>query len=146
MDSRLQLYSDIKAKIEEKVPAIAHIDLWNENVTYIEQEETFPLPALFIEFDTIDWQPVKDDGCGPCTVGYGQIRLHLVTEWGENSYNEGFTLLEKTLDALIGLGSYDSDSSYRVTYPTRSYTNHSHMELLENIEQLKVRYVRRWKE
>lgn len=146
MDPRLQLYNDIKAKIEEKVPAIAHIDLWNENVAYIEQEETFPLPALFIEFDIIDWQPVKHSDAGICTVGYGQIRVHVVTEWSADSYNESFELLEQTLDALLGLGLLDDGCDYRITYPTRSYTNHSHMELLENIDQFKVRYVRWWKE
>lgn len=134
------------ALLHNQVPAIAHIDLWNENLMYIEQEETFPLPALFVEFGTIDWNPVKDGNDGPCTVGYGQIRFHLVTEWGEGSYPESFTLLEQAMNALINLGSYDSDSSYRISYPTQTYTNHSHLGLLENIEQLKVRYVRRWKE
>lgn len=35
---------------ESGQPLIRHIDLWNEQVEFIEQEEPFDTPAVFIEF------------------------------------------------------------------------------------------------
>lgn len=37
-------------------PLIRHIDLWNEQVEFIEQEEPFDTPAVFIEFRPVQWR------------------------------------------------------------------------------------------
>lgn len=145
MDARLEMFTAIKSMVEEMVPEIQHFDMWNENVVYAEQDEAYPLPALFLEFDKIEWSPAKNGTChgqqlDVMSVGVGHVRFHLVTEWGEGSYDKGFTLLGKLFKALIEHRPYDS--SWKICYPNASYTNHSHMELLENIEEAKAGYIR----
>ena len=38
--------------------AIKHIDLWNHNVEFLEQEAPWPRPAVFIEFVPFKWHAV----------------------------------------------------------------------------------------
>ena len=38
--------------------AIKHIDLWNHNVEFIEQEENWARPAVFVEFRPIRWNAI----------------------------------------------------------------------------------------
>ena len=54
---------------------IKHIDLWNHNVEFIEQEENWARPAVFVEFKPIKWAGM----CGGCrlTVG-GQTKFACV--------------------------------------------------------------------
>ena len=40
--------------------AIKHIDLWNHNVEFIEQEENWERPAVFVEFCPIRWNAIVD--------------------------------------------------------------------------------------
>ena len=37
---------------------INHIDLWNHNVEFIEQEENWSCPAVFVEFSPIEWNEI----------------------------------------------------------------------------------------
>lgn len=145
MDARLEMFEAIKELVEEQIPEIKHFDMWNENVVYAEQDEAYPLPALFLEFGKIEWNPVKNgtfqgQRLDAMSVGFGPVRFHLVTEWGEGSYHQGFALLGKLLQAMIENDTHDV--SWKISYPNASYTNHSHMELLENIEEVKAKYVR----
>lgn len=117
--------------------AIKHIDLWNHNVEFIEQEEQWDRPAVFIEFAPIDWkQPVKIPGDyrGDCIV-----HLHVVTDWHGSSAAgsdfkskslEVFDLLDSLLFVLDGL----TGESFSRFHLISSRTNHNHDELLENIE------------
>lgn len=36
-------------------PVIKTFDLWNEQVSFLEQEEAFETPAVFIEFRPVKW-------------------------------------------------------------------------------------------
>ena len=42
---RQELFSMVKAILEKTVPEVKHIDLWNHNVEFIEQEDAVP-PCL----------------------------------------------------------------------------------------------------
>ena len=42
----------------EKERAIKHIDLWNHNVEFIEQEAAWERPAVFIEFVPFKWKAI----------------------------------------------------------------------------------------
>ena len=46
-------------KEENGNPVIRHIDLWNEQVEFIEQEEPFDTPAVFIEFRPVQWRTLR---------------------------------------------------------------------------------------
>ena len=57
MDGRLSLYNNTKRVINLKVPEVQHVDLYNENVEYVDEESPWERPAVFIEFDDIEWRP-----------------------------------------------------------------------------------------
>lgn len=134
---RKEIYQSIVATLLERVPSIQHIDLWNRNVEFIEQEEAWPRPAVFVEFAAVDWQP---------TVGRqyyttkGTVLLHVVTDW-KGSASAGspfmaeslavFDLLNEIHMALRGLE--DPPHFYHLEL-TGSRTNHDHEDLLENVE------------
>lgn len=50
---REELFEAIKTAMADT--EVKHIDLWNHNVEFLEQEDAWPLPALFVEFGEITW-------------------------------------------------------------------------------------------
>ena len=129
------------AETEDDVPkgwarAIKHIDLWNHNVEFIEQEENWERPAVFVEFQPIQWNAIQP---GAEYRAEPLVSLHVVTDWQGSSAAdsewrdkslEEFELLEeihKLLKLLDGETFLEFDL-------VGSSTNHNHDELLENIE------------
>ena len=118
--------------------AIKHIDLWNHNVEFIEQEEQWERPAVFVEFHPVQWRQVKTGS----SIDYrtrSRVSLHVVTDWQGSAAAcsefrekslEVFDLLDAIHMMLRGL----SGSSYNGFDLVESLTNHNHDELLENIE------------
>ena len=47
MDGRLNLFSDVKRAIEAQVPDVQHVDLYNENVEYVDEESPWQRPAVY---------------------------------------------------------------------------------------------------
>ena len=133
---RQEIYEKIVAAIEEKVPEIKHIDLWNQNVTFIEQEEAWERPAAFIEFLSIGWEPLTGR---PAYKGRGRVQVHVVTDWdGDAVQSNAFKLSDKVAKALSGQkGDYFQGFELQTTY-----TNHNHEELVENIEEFAFRCMR----
>lgn len=118
--------------------AIKHIDLWNHNVEFIEQEEQWERPAVFIEFQPIQWRQVKT-GSSISYTSRCRLSLHVVTDWhGSSSADSEFRekslsyldLLEDIHASLRGL----SGQSFNSLDLVESLTNHNHDELLESIE------------
>ena len=58
-------------------PLIKHIDLWNEQVEFIEQETPFATPAIFIELMPFNWQTLGGNAqrCSPT------IRFHIIQQY-----------------------------------------------------------------
>lgn len=54
-----ELYTELCTLITTKVPAIKWIDLWHNQVNFLEQEHQFPAPAVFLNFRIVD---AKDMG------------------------------------------------------------------------------------
>lgn len=129
--TRKELYNAIEARIRETVPDVKHIGLWNHNVEFIEDEQAWERPAVFVEFGQIDWVLLKDNS----HRGTGKVRLHVVTDWSDD---EPFALTDKIVEAVDGL---DGEKFYGMTVLT-TYTNHNHEELVESIEEFAVRYFR----
>ena len=42
MDGRLSLFNNTKRVINLKVPEVQHVDLYNENVEYVDEESALP--------------------------------------------------------------------------------------------------------
>lgn len=72
-------------------PVIRTFDLWNEQISFLEQEEPFDAPAVFIEF-----RPVKWTGGGTQTADV-TLRLHIVTPW-KGSSREGGGFQQQALE------------------------------------------------
>lgn len=120
---------------------IKHVDLWNNNVEFIEQDEVWDRPAVFIEFGKIEWKKNKGSGERYCD---SSLILHVVTDWkGSASSNsvvredslEAFDLLDDIHKLLEGFKGGDPivDGFEKMTL-MESGTNHNHEDLIENIE------------
>lgn len=53
MEYWTDLYKEIAARITANLPEIVWVDLWHEQVNYLTEELPFPVPAVFLAFDTI---------------------------------------------------------------------------------------------
>ena len=125
------LCSELKA-----IDLIKHIDLWNHNVEFIEQEENLERPAVFVEFCPIQWNAIVP---GVEYRAEPLIKLHIVTDW-EGSSADGSELQEDALKVfdlpgliharLAGL----SGGTFLELDLVESDTNHNHEDIVESIE------------
>lgn len=123
---------------------IKTFDLWNEQVSFIEQEEAFDTPAVFIEF-----LPVKWVGGGTQQADV-TLRLHIVTAWNGSARDgntfqqqtlERFNLLDRIDSHLFNLTGDDKRTSFCTFRRTGSSTNHNHEELVEDITDFTCRVI-----
>ncbi len=134
---RKELYNALCERLKTVADgAIKYIDLWNHNVEFIEQEEGWERPAVFVEFAPIQWNAIQTG------VEYRSeplIRLHVVTDWeggtsSDSPYKddslEVFDLTDEIAKALIGM----EGETFKELDLVGSETNHNHEEILENIE------------
>ncbi len=115
---------------------IPHIDLWNHNVEFIEQEENWARPAVFVEFCPVRWNAIVPG------VEYRAepfVNLHIVTDWA-GAASEGSDFKEEAL-AVFDLPeliheklSCMEGDTFKVFDLAESRTNHDHEDIVENIE------------
>lgn len=114
-------------------PVIKHIDLWNHNVEFLEQEAMWPRPAVFIEICPIKWNAIVP---GIEYRAESQIKFHIVTDWAETISDENagaismLDLPEHIHEALAGL----EGKTFMELSLIESQTNHNHEDIVENIE------------
>lgn len=116
--------------------AIKYIDLWNHNVEFIEQEEQWERPAVFVEFQPIQWNAVWNGVDYRATPA---VNLHVVTDW-QGSSAAGSEWREKSLEVFDLLDAMHlqlvnrKGKTFQVFDLVESRTNHNHEELIESIE------------
>lgn len=142
MDPRQGLYSTVRNLLTNHVEDIQYIDLWNENVDFMEEDSEYALPAVFIEFGPIDWQPLTPSGSGVWDKGEGEVRLHIVTGWSSEAYAEAWNLTEQVTETLRGVAG----ELFGMFYPSQSLTCHSYKDVLENVEVYGVKFYRRYED
>lgn len=116
--------------------AIKHIDLWNHNVEFIEQEENWERPAVFVEFKPISWnaiQPGMEYRAEPI------VNLHVVTDWqGSSAAGSEFqTESLKVFDLLEAIHmqlTCRRGKTFLQFDLVGSSTSHNHEEIIENVE------------
>lgn len=125
---RTELYNRIKNALLNDLTGeqIKHVDLWNQNVQFIDQEAAWPMPAVFIEFMPIAYEQVRN-GAPRC---HSTINLHVVTDWTVQSAAEIFILCDMIADVLDG----STGTRYHHLIRTGSVTNHNHEEIVESVE------------
>ena len=135
----LQIQEHLERLTDDKGEALVKTyDLWNEQVDFIEEEEPFARPAVFLEF-------MLSAATQTATV---PIRLHIVTDWKGSSRKgskyqqqtlERFSLLEKISRHLHNFQGNDGSVFFDMFRRTASDTNHNHSELIEDIEEYTFR-------
>ena len=71
---RKQIFLAVANAIAE-VPGVEYVDLWNNQVQMLNGGSTFPLNAVFIEFEAVEW---KQQNMG-ARRGALAVRLHVIT-------------------------------------------------------------------
>lgn len=121
---------------EDVARVFPHIDLWNHNVEFIEQEENWERPAVFVEFTPIHWNAIVP---GVEYRAEPVIKLHVVTDW-EGAASDGGKFKEKALEVfdlpklLHKALSCFSGEHFLEFDLVESQTNHNHEDIVENIE------------
>jgi len=122
MEIRTEIYGSLRDALGS-VGEVAHVDLWNRNVSYIEQEVAWPRPAVFVEFQPIRWEPLTG---GASYMTHGKLLLHIVTDWDMACWE----LSRVVAEALHGL----SGEHFDWLRLEESETNHNHEEIVETID------------
>lgn len=142
-----KIYKDVAGILMNGLDgAVRHVDLWNEQVAFIEEEVPFDFPAVFVQFGQIDWRAVNI-GSGLCWRGECAVSLHIVDRWpgsaavGSDEADAALGVFElakgihKKLEGVTGDG-YDG---LRLV---SSIVNHNHEDIIENIEVYKTKLYR----
>lgn len=113
-----------------------HFDLWNQQLEYLDEEQPFDTPAVFIEFLPIQWRH-QSRGTRDATLS---INLHIVTRRNfptraEQQYaTEALGFLE-LLDAVnLCLHGHKGENFGALTEQL-SITDNNFDELMHSIEQ-----------
>lgn len=116
---------------------VPYVDLWNDQVNLLGGGTAFETPAVFVEFEQIDW---KQQNAGT-RRGDIPVRLHIVTRavaaHGVHDQRMGdvlavFDLINAINAKMQGLRG-EGFAGFQLT---TSATNHNHAELVENVERL----------
>lgn len=130
---RKTVYNAIAAALEA-VPGVAHVGLWNSQLLHAGEEQPFAVPAVFIEFDPIEWRHLLH-GVREAAMG---VRLHVVTDSRVGTWAEAvgaFALLDRINAALHGLHRVEADGSAMDALTLEaSATDHDFGELRDDVE------------
>lgn len=130
-------------------PFFKHFDLWNQQVEFLEQETPFNTPAVFVEFDPINW---KTTG-GKLQEAEITIKLHIVTPWYANTpantpseqrtqaleYLTIPSLVVAAMQGLVIAPPNDSVIGFSNTWTReQSIVNHNHEHYVDSVEVYKT--------
>lgn len=134
---RKELYGRLRSMLldEENGLGIKHVDLWNHNVDFIEQETVWDRPAVFIEFCPIRWEAHQR---GVSYRAEALVKLHIVTDWVERLDTQGGDSeglddldLSEAIHGVIGCMDGEKFSGFDIVETT---TNHNHEDIVESID------------
>jgi hypothetical protein len=127
---RKQLYNFISGQLLAiQGQPVKHIDIWNNQVAFIEEEQPFPTPAVFIEFQPINWR-FQGNAVREAQVSFN---LHVVTDSRTGNWSQAievFDLLDAINRQLHGAHTDGIDALTSLT----STTDNLFGELMHNIE------------
>lgn len=110
---------------------IKHVDLWNNQIAFIEEEAPFATPAVFIEFAPIRWNNI---GGGEYSADVS-VRLHVVTDSRAGKWSDAVGAFRLTGSILGAMNlAYDKTEQIGEFVLTDSVTDSLFGELMHNIE------------
>lgn len=133
---RKQIFLAISTALTDNVTDVKFIDLWNENITALAGGAAWPTPAVFIEFEPIQWRQ-HQLGNRRAEIA---VRLHVITR--AVKYNgaadsrleqalDYFDLIDQINAAMQGLRG-DNFAAFMLS---ASISCHNHDELIESVER-----------
>lgn len=72
---RKNILKAIAERLSGQVPEVKFIDLWNDQLSVLPTGASWPLPAVFVEFEQIDWHQMANHAR---TADVG-VQLHVIT-------------------------------------------------------------------
>lgn len=132
---RKQIFQAICKRLNDRVPEIRWIDYWNNHLARLDGDPAWPVPAVFVEFEVIEWRQLSH----AVRRGDVAVRLHVVTH-AVGSGSTGavssdmvalFDLTDRIHAAVQGLRG-DNFSAFQQTSST---TPHDHAEWMEGVER-----------
>ncbi|MDT8412687.1 MAG: hypothetical protein RQ875_09515 [Vicingaceae bacterium] len=100
MQNWKDLYTELANIITTKVPAIKWVDLWHNQINFIENEYPFPVPAVFLAFRSNN---ITDQG-----LKVQQLTLQIDVFLYYETFADTFTGSTNQTDALAFLDAFDS--------------------------------------
>lgn len=137
---RKTIYKAIAARLKGASLGIKYISLWNRNTEQLATQKGFRLPAVFVEFEPIQWSQLQSRARSADL----RIRLHIVTETlatpedgskYQDQALEHLDLIESISGAIQGL----CGDGFNGLMLVESTTDHEH----ERIEQNEECYITR---
>lgn len=126
---------------EDAPRLIKHIDLWNQNVEFIEDEQPWDRPAVFIEFGEIQWSTIG--GASVLLRGVCPVTLHVVTDWmggtadGEATRQASVASMDLSEKISAEVLKIRGESFHNIKLES-SAPNHNHEDIIESIERYSV--------
>lgn len=140
---RSQIYHLLKSfllsiKDDEEKSIIQHVDVWNNQLAFVEEEKPFSTPAVFVEFAPIHWK-LQTRGVLDAEV---DITLHIVTDSRVGKWDdalEAFDLIDNKIPPVLArirkiAPTYSIGAFTRIS----SDSDHDHGELQDNTEVYRV--------
>ena len=112
---------------------------------FIEQEDAWERPAVFVEFGRIIWDSLMG---GREWRGRCEVRLHVVTDWkGSSNYDsenleESLSVFDLLKEIQLKVTGMSGETFCNVRF-IASDTNHNHEDIVENIEVYGVTCIRK---
>lgn len=132
---RKQIFTAIAREILT-IPEINYVDLWNDNGAHFAGGAVYPLPSVFVEFETIEWHQ-QNAGVRRADIN---VRLHILSRAIKGIHGSQdpamaealarLDLLDKVKAAMQALRG----ENFAGFMNTISATNHAHDEIVEDIE------------
>lgn len=136
MEARQEFYEVLKKQILDRGLA-KHVSLYNQNLDYIAEDETLPIPAVLIHIGAFEWRVLTGD----LLTGDAEVKLHVVTEWNtEGDDAMGWNLSQDIMKLMSQLKNQSAGDNFAIMRPIGSATNADHGNLLETIDAYSVRF------
>ena len=132
---RKQIFTAIAEKLLT-VPGITYVDLWNDNGAHFAGGAVYPLPSVFVEFETIEWHQ-QNAGARRADI---TVRLHILNRATAGIHGSQDPAMEEALKRFDLLDSINAamqglrGDNFAGFMHTISATNHAHNEIIEDVE------------
>ena len=124
---RKAIYKAVADRLKNQKVGVKFVSLWNRNTEQLSKQKAFRLPAVFVEFEPIEWSQLSR-GARSADI---RVRLHVVTETLA-SPEEGGKYQDRALEHLDLIERIDAEvqglsgEGFNCFMLVESVTDHDH--------------------